>query len=147
MDVKLLQNAELVGAIPDVQEDPSKPGRIEGVVHRHPAGLLAESFRKLRTAVLGKMERRGYKTLLIASGRPHAGMSSVAHNLACSLAYHGRRVLLIDANLRRPTQHKLTDVAQSPGLVDVLQNKVAADEAIVTLDAPPMSILPAGDIA
>ena len=145
-DVKLIQDTELLGMLPEAQEDPSGPRRIEGAVDEHPTGLIAEAFRQVRTVVIGKMDRRGYKTLLLAGGQPHSGTSSIVQNLACSLAYHGRHVLVIDANMRRPAQHKLFNVPQSPGLVEVLQHEANIEDAVTRLDSPSVSVLPAGDL-
>lgn len=144
-DIALIPEAETLGVLPEAEDDPSGACRIEGAVRRDPACLIAEAFRQVRTSVLSKMERRGHKTLLITGTQPDSGASSVAQNLACSFASHGRRVLLIDANLRRPAQARLNDVAASPGLIELLQREVNADQAIVSLPDMPLSIMPAGD--
>lgn len=145
-DVQLVREAELLGLVPDAQEDPSGTGRIEQAVVHHPTGLLAEAFRQVRTTLMAKMDRRGHGTLLIAGARPSAGASSVAHNLACSLAYHGRRVLLIDADIRRPTQHEICGLAQSPGLVEVLRHTAQLSDAVTPMEDLSLSVLPAGDL-
>ncbi|MFW6058956.1 MAG: GumC family protein [Phycisphaeraceae bacterium] len=144
-DMQLIAEANLLGVLPEATDDPSGSGEIEGAVRRQPTGLIAEAFRQVRTAALGKMERRGYRTLLISGAQPGSGTSSVAHNLACSLAYHGRDVLLIDTNLRRPAQHKLNDVAPNPGLVELLQHKSTIEQAVVKLEGMSLSVLPIGD--
>src|SRR5690606_6693509 len=91
-----------------------------------------------------KMERRGYKSLLVAAAQPGSGASSVAHNLATSLAYNGRNVLILDANLRRPTQHKLMGLSGERGLVDVLRGEMTLDAAITPIEGLSLSVLPAG---
>ena len=75
-----------------------------------------------------------------------SGSSSIAQNLAVSLAYNGRRVLVIDTNFRRPRQHELFNTPAQPGLVDILQGaEDLIDESIVTLENPKVDVLPAGD--
>ncbi len=145
-DVKLLPNVELLGVLPETTDDPSSPARVESVVQDDPAGLMAESFRQLRTALLTQMDRRGYKTLGVASPQPECGTSSVASNLAMSLAYIGRKVLLLDANLRRPNQHYIFGLAQQPGLVEVLRGTASAEAVIFHKVEPNVDILPAGDV-
>ncbi|MEX0776316.1 MAG: polysaccharide biosynthesis tyrosine autokinase [Phycisphaeraceae bacterium] len=144
-DLKALHRLEVLGVVPSAADDPTRPKRVETVVQDDPAGLMSESFRQLRTALLSQMDRRGYKTLMVASPSPESGASTVASNLAISLALIGRKVLLIDANFRRPTQHRIFDLPQQPGLVDVLHGRVAAAEVIVTRGEPGIDILPVGD--
>lgn len=143
-DVKMLPNAELLGVLPDGGEDPSGTVPIESVVKHYPTGLMAESFRHVRTALLTRMDRRGYKTLVVVGPKPGCGTSAILGNLALSLAYNGRKVLVIDANFRRPSQHQLFDVPRDPGLVDVLQASLPIEQAIRHVSDPAMDILPAG---
>ncbi len=143
-DIKLLKEAELLGTLPDADEDPSGPSSVERVVEKYPTGLLAESYRQVRTALLGKMDRRGYKTLLIGSAQPGSGVSSVTHNLATSLAYNGRKVVIVDANFRRPTQHLFVDADNDRGLVDLLLYDAALDDMLLTVQDPDISVLPTG---
>ncbi len=143
-DVKLLKEAELLGILPHADEDPSGPSAVERVVEKYPTGLLAEAYRQVRTALLGKMDRRGYKTLLIASAQPGAGTSSVAHNLATSLAFNGRKVVILDTNFRRPAQHQFLDADNDRGLVDILLYGASLDDMLLTVHDPDISVLPTG---
>lgn len=147
-DVKLLPDVELLGMLPDAEEDVFGQGDLAGAVRRDPAGLLAESFRQVRTSLLSRMDRRGYKTLLIVGAQPGAGVSAVTANLAASLAFNGRRVLVLDANFRRPSQHRQFDInPDAPGLADVLNGRASADDVIVHVTEPDIDILPAGTTA
>lgn len=127
---RLLPSAELLGVIPEAQDDPSRPKSIERVVVRDPSGLLAENFRQLRTAVIDKMQRRRYKTLMVAGCQPRGGTSNIVANLAASAAFNDRRTLIIDANHRQPSQHRLFDLAKAPGLADVLISNAQVEEVI-----------------
>lgn len=143
-DIKLLKEAELLGILPHADEDPSGPSSVERVVEKYPSGLLAEAFRQVRTAILGKMDRRGYKTLLVASAQPDAGTSSVTHNLATSLAFNGRKVAIIDANFRRPAQHTFVDADNDRGIVDILLYGASLDDMLITVHDPDLAVLPTG---
>ncbi len=144
-DLKLLPvEANLLGLIPHANEDPSGGGTGERTVERTPTGLLTESYRQVRTAVLAKMDRRGYKTLVCVAAQPGSGTSTVIQNLAASLAYNGRDVLIIDANFRRPAQHKLMDCDNQRGLVDVLKDDVDVQSVIVSHPDMSLSLLPTG---
>jgi capsular exopolysaccharide synthesis family protein len=104
-DVRQLLNLPLLGVIPDAGEDRAVSG-IDPyhVVRDAPYSLLGEAYRYCRTN-LDVVQREGLKTLLIASGSPGDGKTSLACNLAAAFAAKHETVLLIDANLRQPSLH------------------------------------------
>ncbi|MCC6680408.1 MAG: polysaccharide biosynthesis tyrosine autokinase [Phycisphaeraceae bacterium] len=146
-DVKLIADAELLGVLPDAAEDLSAPTGIERVVEKYPAGLMAESFRNVRTSLMSKMDRHGYKTLMLVGAQPSGGTSCVLHNLAVSLAFHGRSVVIVDANMRRPAQHKLFDLDNDSGLVDVLRGRRSIEQCLQKIDGLSVSLLTTGQAA
>ncbi len=143
-DVAQLPNCPLLGVIPDVTEDPSNPDRIEGVVSVNPTGLIAEAFRQVRTALMTPMERGGHRTLLVVGAQAHSGTSAVVNNLAIGMAVHGKKVLVLDANYRRPAQHQLFGATPEPGLIEVLSESATFDEAVAQVESPPLDLLPVG---
>lgn len=143
-DVKMLPKVELLGVIPDVDEDPSGRDRIEGVVKELPDGLMAEAFRQMRSEVLSRMDRCGHKTLMLVGAQADCGVSALTNNLAVSLMHNRRKVLVLDANMRRPSQHMLFGTPQAPGLTDVLRDQISLDKAIVNGQEPGLAVLPAG---
>lgn len=143
-DLELVTDAPLLGALPATVEDPSGPASMDGIVQKDPTGLIAESFRQVRTEVLAQMDRRGYKTLLLTGAQAECGTSSVVSNLATSIAFNDRRVVIVDANFRRPRQCKLHDTAQEPGLVEVLRQNASLEDAVVSRQDPDVDVLPAG---
>lgn len=147
MDIKLLPDINLLGLIPHENEDPSGTASVQRTVERAPTGLLAESYRQVRTAVLSKMDRRGYKTLVCVSAQPESGTSTIVQNLATSLAYNGRSVLIVDVNFRRPSQHRLIDAPNDRGLVDILRDEADAEDVIVDHPDTSLSVLPTGRAA
>lgn len=90
------------------------------VVSTHPRSAVAESFRALRTGIqFSTMDRPG-RLLLVTSPSPGEGKSTLAANLALVLAQAGQRVLLVDADLRRPVQHGLFQASNLSGLTSLL---------------------------
>jgi capsular exopolysaccharide synthesis family protein len=146
-DLKLLPETNLLGLVPHASEDPTGSSTAERTVENAPTGLLAESYRQIRTSLLSKMDRRGYKTLVCVSAQPEAGTSTVVHNLATSLAFNGRNVLIIDSNFRRPAQHRLMDCGNERGLVDVLKETQDLDDVLVEHPEMSLTVLPTGRAA
>jgi len=96
-----------------------------------PRYMYAESYRSLRSALLflpGEGERP--KVLLITSAVPNEGKSTVAANLARTLAMGGSRVLLVDADIRKGHLHKLLGLQSEPGLVELLRQPDSLDSVI-----------------
>ena len=93
------------------------------------------------------MDRQGYKSLLLVGPQAHSGVSAVTNNLAISLTYDGKRVLILDANSRRPAQHRHFGVAAEPGLIEVLAGTVKFEDAVVQIDSPRIDVLPVGHVS
>jgi capsular exopolysaccharide synthesis family protein len=92
--------------------------RIDQNQRRH--GPLSEAFGSLRTSILLNPVGPQVRSLLVTSSQPGEGKTTVSANLAISLAQLGRRVLLIDADIRRPCLHRLFMVPNGSGLTDLL---------------------------
>lgn len=108
-----------------------------------PAGF-SEAFRGIRNGVwLGTPVTKG-GSLLVTSSASQDGKSIVALNLAASMAAAGDRVLLIDADMRRPRQHTVLGKPREPGLSGVLAGRTPLAGAIVETDVAKLSFLAAG---
>jgi capsular exopolysaccharide synthesis family protein len=95
-----------------------------------PESSTAESFRSLRSGLTLSGIGRKLRVISITSALPGEGKSYLAYNLGLAFAATGIRVLLIDADLRRPRQHALFRVAREDGLADVLAGLKSFDEAL-----------------
>ena len=91
---------------------------------------LAEAFRQLRTSVLLSTPGHAPKTLVVTSCVPAEGKSTTAINLAVTLAQTGARVLVIDADMRRPTIHSSFGITNERGLCNVLANEMSEAEIL-----------------
>ncbi len=113
-------------------------------VHARPRSTAAEALRSIRTNILFRMPDRKQKRLLIASAVPREGKSFISANLSSIVAMTGNRVLIVDADLRRPTQHKLFGVTNNAGLSSVLVGDTSFEESVHRSHVPGLDILPSG---
>ncbi len=143
-DIALIPRTRVLGVMPDISMDPTNPERIEHICVDRPAGVIAEAVRQLRTALLKEVQSHGHRVVLFVGGLPGAGVTSLISNLAANAAATDSRVLVIDANLRRPRMHTLFDKPDRPGLSDVLLGTVPFSEAVVQTSQPNLSLLAAG---
>ena len=107
---------------------------------------VVEAYRMLRTAVLLSTAGKPPKTIQVTSSQPGEGKTTTAINMAVSMAQLGARVLLIDADLRRPTVHKTFKLPQMRGLSSFLSSNGEIDEFIVKLPSSNLSVMTAGPI-
>lgn len=120
---------------------------IEGphLVVRDPFDPAGEAFRNLRlNLTFVRIDDRPLRTILVTSAGPQEGKSTTALNLAATLAQYGERVLLIDADLRRPTVHDAMDLDRDPGLTNLLIRSATADRVIRRDVIPNLDVMPAG---
>jgi polysaccharide biosynthesis transport protein len=146
-DVGLIPRTPLLGWIADASEDPAGPGVVETAFRDRPRGVLAENFRQIRSSVIKKMEPSGHRTVLVAGCMPSSGATSVAANLALACAAAGKKVLLVDANFRRPAIHRIFGAAEGPGLADVLNGESTLASATQSVkDVASLKVLTAGPV-
>ena len=110
---------------------------------------LAEAYRQLRTSILLSTAGHAPKSLLITSSVPSEGKTTTAVNTAISLAQTGAKVVIIDADMRRPRLHSIFGVSNEHGLSSILSSKMSDDEilGIVQHDAQTnLFLLPSGAV-
>jgi polysaccharide biosynthesis transport protein len=118
---------------------------VELVALERPKSQMAESYRALRTSLLLTSLGGPPHVILVTSALPGEGKSTTTLNAAIVLAQKGARVLLIDADLRRPTLHKTLGMGPRQGLSDLLTGNSSLTQAIVpTHILPNLFLLPAG---
>lgn len=133
----------VLGLVPAVSEN--DPKKISQLVLNSPKSALAESFRSLRTTIRFKLrEQNESPVLFITSARANEGKTTVAMNLASAFAHTGNRVLLIDADLRNPSLHKLIGTRNQQNLVGYLSGEYPLDQLSQASNVPNLDIVVAG---
>ena len=113
----------------------------------HPRSPAAEAYRTLRTNVEFASIDRTVKTLVVTSAVPGEGKTVTAANLAVAFAQAGRRVLLIDADLRRPGVHELFALPSDPGLTSMIRSDDPLAAGVIHGGDPPgLDVLTAGPV-
>ncbi len=140
---RVFANYPLLGILPKFGKNWS--GKQDVFVHAKPSSQISETYRMLQTKLEFLGDDRSLKVILITSAVAEEGKSTVAANLAAVTAQLGRRVLLIDADTRRPTQHALWHLTHGLGLTDLLSGQITEEAAIHTV-MPYLDILLAGKL-
>ncbi|WP_027108673.1 CpsD/CapB family tyrosine-protein kinase [Lacticigenium naphthae] len=105
-----------------IENNGTRPGL---VTISKPTAVVSEQFRTIRTNIQFSMVDKDLKTLVVTSAGPGSGKSLVSANLAATFASEEMRVLLVDADLRKPTVHRTFHVKNNDGLTSVLTDKTS----------------------
>lgn len=119
--------------------------QVPALVTDQAKGSASEAFHYLRTSLQFSSARKPPQVILLTSCLPREGKSTVSSNLARFSAQTGRRTLLIDADLKRPSVHRAFELSRMPGLSDVLTGQTELDDAVVSSSEEGLDILPAGN--
>jgi capsular exopolysaccharide synthesis family protein len=112
----------------------------------NPDSVIAEQYRSIRANIHFSCGSLIKRTLLITSPNDGEGKSTTAVNLAVSMAQQNERVLLIDANLRRPSVHTTFKSDNTIGFTSVLKGLASLEDAIYKTEIGRLDILPSGPI-
>ncbi|HSC76982.1 MAG TPA: polysaccharide biosynthesis tyrosine autokinase [Candidatus Acidoferrales bacterium] len=116
------------------------------VTYEQPQSSMAEAFRSLRTAVLLSSAERPPRLLLVTSGQPSDGKTATAINLAVALAQRGGKVVLVEADLRKPSAHKVLHVDGKHGLSLFLSGTEERNGLVVPTSVSNLYFIPAGPV-
>lgn len=147
-----LRSAEEISAllgIPVLGVVPAMPRKLTIVacgqqVHLKPKSIVAEACRTIRTAVFFGVPKGEAKTVLVTSPDAGDGKTTVVSNLGITMAQAGQKTLIIDADFRKPMQHKVFEIDNEKGLSSLLAGTHPADEAIQSGPVEGLDLLPCG---
>ncbi|CAI6087101.1 CpsD/CapB family tyrosine-protein kinase [Cohnella sp. JJ-181] len=94
----------------------------------NPKSAAADTYRRLKTGIEWSVRDEGMKTIAIASAEPGEGKSTTSSNIAVAYAKAGRRVLLLDTDLRKPAQHQIFELPNDTGLSTALAGRGGLDQ-------------------
>jgi capsular exopolysaccharide synthesis family protein len=134
-----------LGIIPNIERN--KDGTAHDlVVHTHPKSAVAECLRAVRTNLLFMSPEKPLKTILVTSSGPQEGKTTSATSLAITMAGSGNRVLLVDADMRRPRVHRIFGHANTIGLSSLILGESTLQATVRTTEVPNLSVLPCGPV-
>ncbi len=132
-----------LGVIPRVEGRKAPPER-QAV--DAPGSAAGESYRNVRTSLLFTMRAAKLRCLLVTSAVAGEGKTTTSVNLAGAFGRMGRKVVLVDADMRRPRVHRVFRLPASPGLAEILQGKARVEDAVVRPERTDFDLIPAGAI-
>jgi capsular exopolysaccharide synthesis family protein len=143
--IEIIQEVEKGSKIPVLEGIMKHKFKASLPVIQHPRSGIAESFRGLKTNINTLVEGSGPKVVSINSLIPGEGKSFISANLSVVLSKTNKKVLLIGADLHKPTLHKFLNVKESVGLRDFLNDEKTLDEIISTTAIPNLHFIQTGN--
>lgn len=116
------------------------------VTTANPSSVISEQFRTLRTNISFSSSDKEIRSLVFTSGSPGEGKSTVAANTAVVFAQEGKRVLLVDADMRKPTVHYTFHTTNTVGLTNLLTRKASLKEVVKLAEQENLYIVTCGPI-
>jgi polysaccharide biosynthesis transport protein len=135
----------ILGQIPDVADSRTQHG-LPLLHHEDDRYTYAEAFRSLRSSLIFMPNQADMKALLVTSAIPNEGKSTIASNLAVTMANAGGRILLVDADLRRGDIAQLMNIDGRHGLSNILRGEVPWREVVMDANTPNLSVIPRGPV-
>jgi capsular exopolysaccharide synthesis family protein len=138
-EVEALLNIPVFAVVPIARSHSLSDGK-------HVSAVIGASYQMLSTNLwISHAEMQGH-TVLVASAEPDVGRSTTAANLAISLARDGARVILVDSDLRQPSQHEFFGISNEKGLSNVLVGRLPLKDALQPTSVTDLLLIPSGPL-
>lgn len=116
------------------------------IVSMDPKSSISEEYRLLRTKIPFFSKDQELKTVMVTSSQPGEGKTTTISNLAVTYAQEGKKVLLIDVNMRKPSLHRVFSLPNHQGLSSVLTGNISVQESIQETIVANLHLLPSGPV-
>jgi capsular exopolysaccharide synthesis family protein len=147
-EVRRVLRFPLLGQVPRLPDSPVPGAGPAGLIsHVMPRSPTAESFKVVRANLDLSRRNQGVRVVLVTGPRSGEGKSTVASNLALCLAQVGRRVLLVDADLRRPVQHEIHGLRREGGLAQLLRELMPLERIVQATPIKNLEVITSGSEA
>jgi len=144
-DVEAL-GAPLLGFIPVLPPEAVASPKRDLYINEQPKSVVAESCRAIRTNLLFMSPDKPIRTMVITSSGPQEGKSMSAISLGTSISQSGKRVLLLDTDMRRPRLHRAFGVPNDVGVSSLVVGESTLEKAVKSTEVPNLFILPCGPL-
>ena len=142
-EVERFTGLPLIGVIPKVNVSKNSP---EDQATREPRSALAEAYRSVRTALQFSTARGAPRTIVVTSCTKNEGKTTSAMALAVALSQMGKRVLIVDGDMRNPTLHRMFNTDHSSGLSNILSSDTEPISVTRKTDFPNLYLITAGPL-
>ncbi|MHC4109456.1 MAG: GumC family protein [Planctomycetota bacterium] len=142
-EISAILGVPVLGVVPSMSKRKSIAARGQKV-HLDSNSNAAEAYRTIRTSVFFGVPKGEAKTVLITSPGPGDGKTTLVSNLAIAMAQAGQKVLILDADFRKPMQHRIFDIDRDKGLAGLLAGATTLKEAIQPTQIKGLEVLPCG---
>jgi capsular exopolysaccharide synthesis family protein len=116
------------------------------ITELNPKSPISEAYRALRTNIQFSSIDEPVKVILVTSAQPEEGKSTTIANLAVTYAQEGKRVLIVDADLRKPTMHRYMSASNRLGLSNLLTGQFKVEDVIMDTYIPNLSLITSGTV-
>lgn len=144
-EVEAYLSMPLLGLLPELAVEGENFKR-DTFVFRNPKSTIAECCRAIRTRIVHINPDRQIRTLLVTSGSPREGKSTVVVSLGTTMALANQRTLIVDTDLRKPRLHHAFGATLEKGLTSIIDHNMPYEDAISPTEVPNLFILPCGPI-
>jgi capsular exopolysaccharide synthesis family protein len=144
-EVKSVVGLQPLGLVPHIAEKRSNSLRGQ-IVSGQSKSEVAEAYRTLRTTLFFRAGSSGAKTLLVTSPTMGDGKTMTASNLAIAVAQSGTRTLLIDADLRRPMQHRIFEIENRRGLTNLISGDAEFSQVVQRTGVAGLDVITSGPV-
>jgi len=144
-DIERIGQMRMLGMVADESDDPQAAGsRLPLVIFDAPHSVTAEQLRQVRTRLQHTASLDTTRSIMVTSPAPGDGKTTIACNLAAGLALNGRRILLVDANFRRPEIHRIFAMGNGHGFSDVLNGSMPFEQLVQETPVPNLAVMTSG---